>query len=140
MYIAWAEANRSAAVRIPLYKPGKEVATRVELRFPDPTCNPYLAFSVMLAAGLDGLENETECPDPMTIDLYKLTAMEREEMNIKALPHDLFEAARVGERSDFLRAAIGEEVHEKLIEAKIMEADQYRLYVSAKELEDHLVL
>jgi glutamine synthetase len=139
-YIAWAEANRSAAVRIPLYKPGKEVATRMELRFPDATCNPYLAFSVMLSAGLDGLEKKTECPEPMKMDLYRLTTVEREEMQIEALPHDLFEAVHVTDGSDFMREALGEDVHRKLVETKLVEADRFRLHVSAMDLEEHLLL
>jgi glutamine synthetase len=140
VYIAWAERNRSAAVRIPLYKPGKELATRMELRFPDATCNPYFAFATMLAAGLDGWDRGLEAPDPMTIDLYGLTPMERDEMGISSLPHDLFEAVQVAERSDFLKSALGEEVHTKLLETKVMEADRYRLYVSPLDLEEHMVL
>lgn len=140
VYIAWAERNRSAAVRIPLYKPGKEVATRIELRFPDATCNPYLAFSVMLSAGLDGLENKAECPEPMTMDLYKLTTIEREDMDIAAMPHDLFEAVHVTDSSDFMKEALGEDVHRKLVETKLVEADKFRLHVSAMDLEEHLVL
>jgi glutamine synthetase len=139
-YIGWAEGNRSAAVRIPLYKPGKEVATRMEARFPDATCNPYLAFSVLLAAGLDGVTSKASCPDPMTIDLYKLTAMEREEMNVRSLPHDLFEAAHIAEKSDWLKDTLGEDLHSKLIETKITEAEMFRLYVSPLDLERHMVL
>ena len=140
VYIAWAEANRSAAIRVPLYKPGKEIATRIELRFPDPTCNPYLAFSVMLSAGLDGLDNKTACPDPMTQDLYSLTTVEREEMDLTALPHDLFEAVHVAQNSDFLKEAIGDEVHSKLIETKLGEVDKFRLNVSEMDLQEHLKL
>ncbi|MFC1660890.1 glutamine synthetase family protein [Gemmatimonadota bacterium] len=140
VYIAWAERNRSAAVRIPLYKPGKDVATRMELRFPDATCNPYFAFAAILAAGLDGMDRGLVAPDPMTIDLYGLTPVEREEMNIKSLPHDLFEAVLVAERSDFLKATLGEDVHRKLVETKLMEADKFRLHVSRLDLEEHLVL
>ncbi len=140
VYIAWAERNRSATVRIPVYKPGKEVATRLELRFPDAACNPYLAFSAMLAAGLDGLDRELPCPEPMTIDLYGLSPVEREERNIASLPHDLYEAVQVAEHSDFLRSALGEDVHRKLVETKLVEADEFRLYVSPKDLEEHLVL
>ena len=140
VYIAWAEANRSAAVRIPLYKPGKEVATRMELRFPDATCNPYLAFSAMLAAGLEGLDRELTCPDPMTMDLYNLTSIEREDMNIAALPHDLYEAMHVAEQSEFLKGALGETVLRKLVETKLIEADRFRLHVSQMDLDVHLVL
>ncbi len=140
VYIAWAERNRSASVRIPLYKPGKELATRMELRFPDATCNPYFAFAATLAAGLDGWDRSLLAPDPMTLDLYGLTPMEREEMGISSLPHDLFEAVQVAERSDFLKKALGEGVHRKLVETKIMEADKYRIYVSPLDLEEHMVL
>ncbi len=140
VYIAWAERNRSAAIRIPLYKPGKEVATRMELRFPDATANPYFAFAVMLAAGLDGMARTLEPPEPMSIDLYSLTPMERDEMGINSLPHDLFEAVRVAEGSDFLKSALGEEVLRKLIETKVVEADKYRLHVSSLEIREHMVL
>jgi glutamine synthetase len=140
VYIAWASRNRSAAVRIPLYKPGKDVATRMELRFPDAACNPYFAFATMLAAGLDGLDRNLEVPDPMTIDLYELTPIEREQMGIRALPHDLFEAVQVAERSEFLKGVLGYDVHRKLVETKLTEVDEFRLNVSALEFEKHLVL
>lgn len=140
VYIAWAERNRSAAVRIPLYKPGKEVATRMELRFPDAACNPYFAFATMLAAGLDGMDRKLQVPAPMTIDLYHLTPMEREEMAIASLPHDLFEAVQVAESSDFMKETLGEEVHRKLIETKLVEVDEFRLNVSNLDLEKHMVL
>jgi glutamine synthetase len=140
VYIAWAERNRSAAVRIPQYKPGNEVATRMELRFPDPTCNPYLAFSVMLSAGLDGVDNKTPVPDPVTMDLYELTAVEREELDIPSLPHDLYEAVQVAEHSKFLKEALGAHVHEKLIETKLGEIDKFRLHVSHFDLQEHLKL
>ena len=139
VYIAWAERNRSAAVRIPLYKPGKEVATRMELRFPDATANPYLAFATMLAAGLDGMDRKLEVPEPMSIDLYGLTPMERQKLGIDSLPHDLFEAVKVAENSEFLREALGDDVLNKLVETKHQEADKYRLHVSSLELEDSLV-
>jgi glutamine synthetase len=140
VYIAWAERNRSAAIRIPLYKPGKEVATRMELRFPDATANPYFAFAVMLSAGLDGMERELKVPDPMSIDLYALTPMERDEMGISSLPHDLFEAVRVAEGSEFLKGVLGDEVLRKLVETKVIEADKYRLHVSSLEIREQMVL
>lgn len=140
VYIAWAERNRSAAIRIPVYKPGKEVATRMELRFPDATCNPYFAFATMLAAGLDGLAQGLEPPAPMGIDLYRLTPLQRAEMGISSLPHDLFESVHVAEGSEFLKGALGEEVHRKLIETKLLEADRFRIYVSPLDLQEHMVL
>jgi glutamine synthetase len=140
VYIAWAERNRSAAVRIPIFKPGKEVATRMELRFPDAACNPYFAFATMLAAGLDGISQSLTVPDPMTIDLYQMTPIQREEMGIKALPHDLFEAVQVAEGSDFLREVLGPDVHRKLVETKLTEVGEFRLNVSSLDLEKHMVL
>ena len=140
VYIAWAERNRSAAVRIPVYKSGREVATRMELRFPDPTCNPYFAFSAMLAAGLDGMSRGLDVPPPMTQDLYSLTPMDRDEMGIASLPHDLFEAVRVAEDSSFLRSVLGEEVLRKLVETKVVEADKFRLHVTSLELDKYMVL
>ena len=140
VYIAWAERNRSAAVRIPLYKPGKEVATRMELRFPDATANPYFAFATMLAAGLDGVDRQLQVPEPMSIDLYSLTPMQRDEMGINSLPHDLFEAVKVAEESEFLKEALGQDVMNKLVETKLNEADKYRVHVSSLELEESLLL
>lgn len=140
VYIAWAEKNRSAAIRIPVYKPGKEVATRMELRFPDPTCNPYFAFAAMLAAGLRGVEEKLVAPAPMSIDLYRMTPLERTEMGISSLPHDLFEAVQVAEKSEFLKECLGEDVHRKLVETKLVEADRFRLYVSPMDLQEHMVL
>ena len=140
VYIAWAERNRSAAVRIPVYKPGNEVATRMELRYPDPTCNPYLAFSVMLSAGLDGVDNKTPVPEPVSMDLYDLTPVELEEMDIASLPHDLFEAIHVAGRSEFLKNALGADVHKKLIETKFVEADKFRHHISEMDLREHLKL
>ena len=140
VYIAWAMRNRSAAIRIPLYKPGNELATRMEIRFPDPACNPYLTFSVMLSAGLDGLEKKTAPPDPVTIDLYDLTTDEVEEMGIGSLPQDLYEAVEVAANSEFLKGALGADVHAKLVENKRAEGNKFRLHVSEFDLEEHLKL
>ena len=106
---------------------------------PDP-CNPYLAFSVMLSAGLDGVDNKTPVPDPVSMDLYDLTRVELEEMDIASLPHDLFEAIHVAGRSEFLKNALGADVHKKLIETKLAEADKFRLHVSHFDLQEHLKL
>ena len=140
VYIAWATQNRSAAVRVPLYKPGKEVATRMELRYPDAACNPYLAFATILSAALDGLDNESECPEPFSRDLYALTPMERAELDIESLPHDLHDAVEYAERSSFLEETLGSDVHQKLVETKISESEKFRLQISPKDLEEHLVL
>ena len=140
VYIAWAERNRSALVRVPLYKPGKELATRIELRFPDAACNPYLAFAAMLAAGLDGLDRGLECPDPMTLDLYELTAVERERLGVKSLPHDLYEAIQVAEGSELLNGCLGEDIVNKLLETKLADYEKFRLYISPLDLECHMEL
>ncbi len=140
VYIAWAEANRSALVRLPLYKPGKEVATRIELRFPDAACNPYLAFASMLAAGLDGLGKSLPLRDPNTEDLYDLSAGERADRSIDALPHDLYDAVQCAAESELLRDTLGEDVLAKLVETKLAEYDGYRLHVSSLELEESLKL
>ncbi|UCC75194.1 MAG: glutamine synthetase [Gemmatimonadota bacterium] len=140
VYIAWAERNRSALVRLPMYKPGKEVATRIELRFPDAACNPYLAFAVMLAAGLDGLERGLPLSEPMTQDLYELTPVERERLGVRSLPHDLYEAIQVAESSELLAKTLGEDVLDKILETKLAEDEKFRLYISPLDLEHHMEL
>ena len=140
VYIAWAESNRSALVRVPVYKPGKEVATRIELRFPDAACNPYLAFATMLAAGLDGLERKLPMPDPLSRDLYELTNVEREHLGIGSMPHDLYEAIQVAERSELLAKTLGEDVLNKLLETKLADFEQFQLYISPLDLERHMEL
>jgi glutamine synthetase len=107
VYICWAHRNRSALVRVPMYKPGKEKATRIELRSPDPACNPYLAFSVMLAAGLEGIEKGYELPEPVTDNIYEMTDAERAKHGIGSLPGDLYEAIEAMEGSSMLRRPNG---------------------------------
>lgn len=140
VYIAWAERNRSALIRVPTYKPGKEVATRIELRFPDAACNPYLAFAIMLAAGLEGLDNKLPLADPVTDDLYVYTPAQLEAAGIGSLPHDLFDATQAAAGSDLLRATLGDEVLDKLVETKLAEFDGYRLHVSNREIEESIKL
>ena len=98
VYICWARRNRSALVRVPMYKPGKEAATRVEFRSPDPAANPYLAFSVMLAAGLAGIANKYELPAPQEQDIYHMSDAERKEAGITSLPGSLNDAIQLTER------------------------------------------
>jgi len=140
VYIAWAERNRSALVRIPMYKPGNEVATRIELRFPDAACNPYLAFAVMLSAGLQGLDDELPLADPVTDDLYHYTPLQREQQGIESLPHDLYDAVQAAAGSDLIRSTLGTEVLDKLLETKLEEYDGYRLHVSNREFEESINL
>ncbi|MFO7947171.1 MAG: glutamine synthetase family protein [Armatimonadota bacterium] len=138
VYIAWARRNRSSLVRIPMYKPGKEAATRVEFRCPDPACNPYLAFAVMLAAGLKGIEEGYEMPEPVEEDIFRMTAKERADRGIEALPGSLGEAIAVTSKSDLVREALGDHIFEKLIENKRIEWDHYRAHVSQFELDKYL--
>ncbi len=138
VYLSWALTNRSDLIRIPTYKPGRPNATRVEYRSPDPACNPYLAFAVMLAAGLEGIENEYECPLPCEHNVYEMSSEEREALGIGSLPPDLLSAISVAEDSELLNKALGEEMHRKLIENKRIEWDQYRVQVTDWELSQYL--
>ena len=135
VYIAWSQQNRSALVRVPLYKPGKELATRAELRCPDPACNPYLAFAVMLAAGLKGIEEGYELPPEMTENLFELTEEERKAKGIETLPGSLGEAIAATEKSELVRETLGDHAFERFIWNKKNEWDQFRIQVTPFELE-----
>ena len=138
VYLSWARRNRSTLVRVPMYKPGKERATRIEYRSPDPACNPYLAFSVMLAAGLKGIEEKYELPDPIEKDVYHLSVDERKELGIESLPGSLIEAIELTEESDLVRDALGEHVFENFILSKKVEWDDYRMKIHPYEIEKFL--
>ncbi len=138
IYVSWAQRNRSDLIRVPTYKPGKEKATRLEYRAPDPACNPYLAFAVMLAAGLDGIEKGYECPPPVEQNVYEMATEQREEAGIEQLPGDLLEAIEVAEQSELLQRALGTHVFEKFIENKRIEWQRYRAQVTEYELEQYL--
>jgi len=137
-YISWARRNRSALVRVPMYKPGKELATRIELRFPDPACNPYLAFAAMLAAGLEGVDKKYPLPEPIEKDIFHMTEEEREKEGIKSLPGSLIEAIETAEKSPLLKKTLGEHVFTKLIENKKIEWDMYRTQVTEYEIKKYL--
>lgn len=137
-YISWALRNRSDLIRIPMYKPGKEEATRIEYRSPDPACNPYLAFSVMLAAGLKGIKEKYEIPEPVNENVYLMSKKEREKRGIQCLPGSLIEAINITEKSDLVREALGNHVFEAFIENKKMEWERYRSQVSNWEIESYL--
>lgn len=137
-YISWGTKNRSALVRVPEYRPGKEKATRIEFRSPDPACNPYLAFSVMLAAGLKGIEEEYELPQPVEVDVYRLSEGEREEMGIETLPGSLGEAINIMEKSDLMKECLGEHIFYSFIRNKRAEWDNYRAQVTEYELKRYL--
>jgi glutamine synthetase len=138
VYVAWARRNRSALVRVPMYKPGKEKATRIELRCPDPSCNPYLAFAVMLAAGLKGIEKGYELPEPVEEDIFEMSPADLENAGIEVLPGSLGEAIAITEKSELVKEALGDHIFEKLIESKKIEWDAYRTHVSQFELEKYL--
>jgi glutamine synthetase len=138
VYISWAQRNRSDLVRVPMYKPGKEKATRVEYRSPDPACNPYLAFAVMLAAGLEGIEKGYELREPVEEDVYEMSPVEREKRGIGTLPASLHDAIEVAKSSELVKKALGAHTFTKLIENKTIEWDKYRTQVTAYELEEYL--
>jgi len=137
-YLSWARRNRADLIRVPEYKPGKENSTRIEFRSPDPACNPYLAFSVMLAAGLEGIEKGYEAPDPVEDNVYEMTDEERKARGIATLPADLSEAVRLLEKSEVVREALGEHVFRSFIQNKRIEWDGYRAQVTEYELKKYL--
>lgn len=138
VYVSWAQKNRSALVRVPVYKPGKEKATRVELRNPDPACNPYLAFSVMLAAGLEGIKKKYPLPKEVAHNIYEMTDLERKKAGIESLPDDLFEAVKLTEKSALVKKALGDKVFEFFIRNKKDEWAEYRRQITKYELDKYL--
>jgi glutamine synthetase len=138
VYISWARRNRSTLVRVPMYKPGKENSTRIEFRCPDPACNPYLAFSVMLAAGLDGIKNKYELPVPVEENIFDMDEERRQEKGIDTLPNNLWEAVQYMEQSELVKRTLGDHIFNKFIENKKIEWDRYRTHVSKYELDAYL--
>lgn len=138
VYICWAQMNRSALVRVPMYKPGKEKATRIEYRSPDPSCNPYLAFSVMLAAGLEGIEKKYKLAPPANDNIYHMSEAEKEKAGIKSLPEDLFEAVKLTEKSKLAKECLGDKVFEYFIRNKKIEWDEYKAQVTQYEVNKYL--
>ncbi|MFH0941615.1 MAG: glutamine synthetase family protein, partial [Chloroflexota bacterium] len=138
VYISWARRNRSDLIRVPEYRPGKEKATRIEYRSPDPACNPYLVFSVMLAAGLEGIEQGLEPPTPVEENVYEMSEEERKARGIGTLPASLQEAVLLAEKSPLVRQALGEHVFNAFIENKKIEWDQYRVQVTEYEINKYL--
>ena len=138
VYICWSRRNRSAMVRVPLYKPGKENATRIELRNPDPACNPYLAFAAMLAAGLDGIAKGMELPPEQGDNIFEMSEEERLAAGIDSLPGDLNEAIKAFEASSFVREALGDHICDQLIRNKKAEWDEYKTLVTQYELDKYL--
>jgi glutamine synthetase len=138
VYVAWSRRNRSALVRVPLYHPGKEQATRMELRCPDPACNPYLTFAVLLQAGLEGIEKGYELPEPMEKNLYHLSPDDRKRLGIEQLPETLGEAIEITAESELVLRTFGEHIFNRYIEIKRQEWEDYRVQVTPWELERYL--
>jgi glutamine synthetase len=138
VYISWARTNRSALIRVPRINPNRPKATRLELRCPDPSCNPYLAFAIMLRAGLDGIDRKLTVPEAVEENLYSFDETELAKRSISTLPGSLGEALEELKRDELIQDALGPHVYERFIESKTLEWDQYRMYVSPWELERYL--
>jgi len=138
VYLSWAIRNRSDLIRVPEYKPGNEEATRFELRSPDPACNPYLTFSVMLAAGLAGIDEGLVPPDSVEGNVYEMSEEEREKKSIGTLPASLIEALALMEKSKLVKEALGEHTFNAFIENKKHEWDDYRIHVTDYEVNKYL--
>ncbi len=139
VYIGWAQINRSALIRIPRYTEGRHQSMRAELRFPDPSSNPYLAFTVMLAAALDGIDRQLEPPAPLNnINLYHLTREERAQMGVRELPGSLAEALREFEQDEVLKEALGPVTTDAFLRAKWAEVEEYRMKVTDWEIQRYL--
>ena len=138
VYISWARRNRSDLVRIPEYASADETHTRVEYRSPDPACNPYFTFAVMLAAGLDGIEQERQLPEPIEENVFEMTRKEREERGIGTLPGNLSDAIDAAANSSVIKDTLGTHVLEILLRNKQAEWDRYQKHISDFELEEFL--
>src|SRR5437763_1735629 len=140
VYVAWSRRNRSALVRVPLYHPGKEAATRMELRCPDPACNPYLTFAALLQAGLEGIEQGYELPDPIESNLYDLSESERAAMGVGQLPETLGEAIEEMAPSALVERALGEHIFSRHLDLQTAEWSDYRVQVTPWELDRYLAV
>jgi glutamine synthetase len=138
VYLSWARRNRSDLIRVPQYKRGKENATRIEYRAPDPACNPYLAFAAMLAAGLEGIEKEMPAPAPVEENVFEMSESEKKQRGIEHLPGSLWEAIEAAESSDLLRTCLGDHLFESLILNKKIEWSNFRRHVTDWETTRYL--
>lgn len=138
VYLSWAQRNRSDLIRLPAYKVGKEKETRFEIRSPDPSANPYLCFSVLLAAGLAGIKDKMELPPPVEENVYHMTEKERHRRGIGQLPGSLWEAIQLTEKSKLVREALGDHTFNAFISNKKVEWDRYRVQISDYEIEKYL--
>jgi len=135
VYMAWSEQNRSCLIRVPAKR---GLSTRIEVRNPDPTFNPYLALAVMLKAGLDGIKNQLEPPAPVDRDIYKMDLAERNRLGIESLPGNLYEALIELARDEVVKSALGEHIFNKFIEGKMEEWNQYNMQVTPWEVSQYL--
>ncbi|MBN2097773.1 MAG: type I glutamate--ammonia ligase [Candidatus Omnitrophica bacterium] len=138
VYISWAQRNRTALIRVPLYRPGNEQATRAELRCPDPSCNPYLAFAVMLAAGLEGIEKKYAISDPVEPNIYEMEMEERKRRGLLSLPGNLFEAIEETKNSALVRQSLGEHIFTRFLLNKEREWEEYRIQITSHEIKKYL--
>jgi glutamine synthetase len=137
-YVSWAHTNRSALIRVPQTRGDEIEATRVELRCPDPSCNPYLAFAAMLSAGLDGIEQELPLQDPVEENLAGFEPALLAQYNVRALPGSLEEALRELERDELIRETLGHDVLERFLAAKAIEWEEYRTQVTPWEIQRYM--
>lgn len=138
VYISWARINRSALIRVPHWFEDKPDSARIELRCPDPACNPYLAFALMLAAGLDGIEKNTSLVEPVEEDLYKFDEDKLAAMNIETLPSSLYEAINELEKNELIRDVLGDHLFKRYIEIKRREWNEFKMQVTQWEIEKYL--
>jgi glutamine synthetase len=138
VYVSWARVNRSALIRVPKISAGKPQSARIELRCPDPSCNPYLAFAVMLRAGLDGIQRNLPVPAPVEENLYEFDSSMLARHNVQTLPGSLREALDELERDELVRDTLGPHVFERFMEAKRQEWEDYRMRVTPWEVERYL--
>ena len=139
-YISWGRRNRSSLIRVPMYRVGKEKATRIELRSPDPACNPYLAFAVIMAAGLDGVENKYPLPAPVEDNIFHMSPAQKKKRKIDELPSSLENAVSEFKKNKVMREALGDHIFDTLIANKTKEWDEYRTHVSRYELDKYLTI
>ena len=137
-FATWGMRNRAAMIRVPIYKPGKQAAARIELRSPDPMANPYLVNTVTLAAGLDGIKRGLELPEEATSELLRLPESELRARGIEPLPSNLDEALDVFESSDFMKDALGEHIHSFFLKKKRAEWERFNSTVTEWELRHYL--
>jgi glutamine synthetase len=142
VYIAWGQKNRSAYIRVPEYQPGKERATRIELRAADPACNIHLALAVMLAAGLEGIRSKAGLVDPVEENIYHMSGSRQKRFDIRVLPRNLDEAVKLMEKSALVQATLGDHIFSKLVANKRKEIEEYGRSVSGefdKQVSDYEV-